>query len=398
MNALELRGLCVSLQTPHGRAVVIENTSFAIERGETLALVGESGAGKTMTGLAIMGLVPPGGRIETGQVLVGGRSVFDLSAEELRDLRGREVAMIFQDPSAALNPFLPIGEQLDEVLRAHGRFPRSERRRRCTAALGDVGLPSPERLLASYSHELSGGMRQRAMIAMALLLEPSVLIADEPTAALDVTVQAQVLELLRDLQRRRGTAILLITHDFGVVAGLARRVAVMYAGALTEVGLAEEIFREPHHPYTFALLQSIPNPATPADEPLPTIPGQPPDLLLRGAGCAFAPRCPFRIERCKRERPQLEQSTGIDPEALRAARLLLVERRRAACFEQDRVASLTGLWSQSLAWSRLEQLQTAGPGEPAPPPWPAPVLPELPPYPVPPARPAPPSADVDPFP
>jgi oligopeptide/dipeptide ABC transporter ATP-binding protein len=392
MNALELRGLSVSLDTRHGRAVVIENTSFAIARGETLALVGESGAGKTMTALAILGLVPPGGQIDTGQVLVGGRSVFELSAEELRSMRGREVAMIFQDPTAALNPFLTIGEQLDELLRAHGRFPRRERRRRCAAALGDVGLPTPERLLACYPHELSGGMRQRAMIAMALLLEPAVLIADEPTAALDVTVQAQVLELLRDLQRRRGTAILLITHDFGVVAGLARHVAVMYAGALIEIGSAEELFREPHHPYTFALLQSIPNPATPADQPLPTIPGQPPDLLLRGAGCAFAPRCPFKIERCKRERPQLEPSGGIEPEALRAARLLLLERRRAACFEHERVASLTGLWSQSLAWGRLEQGQAAARLDElaaAPPLWPAPVLPE--------PSPPDPSAGMDPL-
>ena len=353
MSALELSGLRVSLATESGRVVVVEDTSFTLERGETLALVGESGAGKTMTALAILGLVPPNGTIETGQVLLEGRNLFDLSPSELRAVRGREIAMIFQDPSAALSPVLSIGDQLVEVLRAHGRFSRRECRARAAAALGEVGLPAPEELLRAYPHELSGGMRQRVTIAMALLFEPAVLIADEPTAALDMTVQAQVLELLRELQRRRGTAILLITHDFGAVAGLAQRVAVMYAGAMVEIGTAEQVFRGPHHPYTFALLQSIPNPATPVDARLPTIPGHAPDATRPAAGCAFAPRCPFRLERCDRERPRLEPARVASPDALRAARLLLIDRHRTACFEQERVAALTGLWSQSLEWSAL---------------------------------------------
>jgi oligopeptide/dipeptide ABC transporter ATP-binding protein len=357
MNALEVRGLRVHFETEAGRALVIGDTSFALPVGETLALVGESGAGKTVTALAAMGLLPPYAVIETGEILLGGRNLLELSPRELRKVRGREMAMIFQDPMTSLNPLLTVGQQLVEVLRIHERVSGREARARCAAALGEVGLAEPEDKLETYPHELSGGMRQRVMIAMALLCRPKVLIADEPTTALDVTVQAQILDLMRSLQEQHGTAILMISHDLGVVAGMAHQVAVMYAGGLVETGHTEDVFQHPHHPYTFGLLRAVPTPATPTDEPLPTILGQPPDPTEVWAGCPFQPRCPFRVDRCAGERPPLEAPRVAENSSLRAARMLFVGGRRAACFEKERVAALTALWVTALDWSRVEAPQ-----------------------------------------
>ncbi len=354
MTVLDVRGLRVHFETEAGHLLAVEDTTLALERGQTLALVGESGAGKTVTALTVMGLLPPYAVVETGQVLLAGRNLLELSARELRKLRGREMAMIFQDPMTSLNPLLTIGQQLVEVLRVHEGLGRREAEVRCAAALGEVGLADPESQLEAYPHELSGGMRQRVMIAMALLCRPQLLIADEPTTALDVTVQAQILDLLRRLQEQHGTAILLITHDLGIVAGMAHRVAVMYAGGLVETGSTEDVFQHPQHPYTFGLLRAVPTPATPTDEPLPTIPGHPPDLTEGRAGCPFQPRCPFRVDRCAAERPPLAPPRVAEDSSLRAARLLFVGGRRAACFEKERVASLTALWVTALDWSRAE--------------------------------------------
>ena len=353
MKALEVRGLRVHFGEEEEHLVVLQDTSFALADGETLALVGESGAGKTVTALAVMGLLPPSAVIETGEVLLGERNLLALSDRELRELRGKEVAMIFQDPMTSLNPMMSVGEQLGEVLQVHEGLNRRQARSRSAAALGDVGIADPEARLGAYPHELSGGMRQRAMIAMALLCEPKVLIADEPTTALDVTVQAQILELMRSLQERRGTSILLISHDLGVVAGMAHQVAVMYAGRLVETGAAEQVLGHPYHPYTFGLLQSVPTLATPTDGPLPTIPGVPPDPGDALPGCAFQPRCPFAVGRCGMEVPQLKPPATADRSSQRAARMLIVGGRRAACFEKERVAELTSLWVGALDWGRL---------------------------------------------
>jgi oligopeptide/dipeptide ABC transporter ATP-binding protein len=357
VNALEVRGLRVHFATEAGRALVVEDTSFELLEGETLALVGESGAGKTVTSLAVMGLLPSYAVIETGEILLGERNLLTLSAREMRRVRGREIGMIFQDPMTSLNPLLTVGQQLVEVLRVHAGLGRREARTRCAAALGEVGLAEPEDKLEAYPHELSGGMRQRVMIAMALLCRPKVLIADEPTTALDVTVQAQILDLMRDLQEQHGTAILMISHDLGVVAGVAHQVAVMYAGGLVERGRTADVFQHPHHPYTFGLLRAVPTPATPTDEPLPTILGQPPDPTEVQAGCPFQPRCPFRVARCAGERPKLEAPRVAEDSSMRAARMLFVGGRRAACFEKERVAALTALWVTALDWTKIEAPQ-----------------------------------------
>ncbi len=325
MALLDVRDLSVRFETHQGTVRAVERVSFRLERGETLGIVGESGSGKSVTCLAILGLIPsPPGVVESGAVDFDGRDLLKLSAAELRHVRGNEISMIFQDPMTSLNPLLTVARQLTEVLEIHEGVSHREARKRAAAALGDVGIPHPEARLDAYPHELSGGMRQRAMIAMALLCEPVVLFADEPTTALDVTIQAQILELMGELQRKRGTAIVLITHDLGVVAGMADRVHVMYAGRLVETGTTHALFAAPQHPYTRGLLESVPTLTGDPDAELHSIDGQPPDLAALPSGCAFAPRCELVVDGCRSAVPPLEPVPGADPAA---------GDRRAACFE-----------------------------------------------------------------
>jgi oligopeptide transport system ATP-binding protein len=321
---LSVRDLSVRFDTPHGSVRAVDGVSFELHEGETLGLVGESGSGKSVTNLALLGLVPsPPGVVEAREVRFGERDLATLPPAELRRIRGNEIAMIFQDPMTSLNPLLTVGRQLTEVLEEHRGLSRSEARTLCARGLGDVGIPEPEARLDAWPHELSGGMRQRVMIAMALLCRPRVLIADEPTTALDVTIQAQILELLADLQERHGTAIVLITHDLGVVAGMADRVHVMYAGRLVEAARTDDLFGRPLHPYTEGLLASVPSFDGDPTQALASIPGQPPDLVDLPPGCAFAPRCPLASDACRARTPLLEEVT--DPRSSR--------RRRSACLD-----------------------------------------------------------------
>jgi len=312
MALLDVRDLSVRFDTPAGVVRAVDGVTFRLEAGETLGLVGESGSGKSVTSLALLDLVPsPPGTIDGGEVEFEGLDLRSLAPRERRRLRGRRMAMVFQDPMSSLNPLLTVGRQLTEVLEVHEGLSSADARRRSAAGLGEVGIPAPEKKLASYPHELSGGMRQRVMIAMALLCRPALLIADEPTTALDVTIQAQILGLLRDVQDAHGTAILLITHDLGVVAEMAHRVHVMYAGRLVETGPTSPLFAAPAHPYTRGLLTSVPDLSTDPTKRLATIEGQPPDLAALPAGCAFAPRCAVAVEECAIRRPALTP-TGSD--------------------------------------------------------------------------------------
>jgi oligopeptide transport system ATP-binding protein len=302
---LEVQDLTTRFATPDGEVLAADHVGFAIGEGESLGVVGESGSGKTQIFLSVMGLLAKNGR-STGSVRYRGREILNLPPRRLNEIRGDELAMIFQDPMTSLNPFLRISRQMTEVLREHKGMNEAEARRRAVEMLELVGIPEAARRFDMYPHEFSGGMRQRVMIAMALLCEPDLLIADEPTTALDVTVQAQILELLARLKRELGMAIALVTHDLGVVAGLCERVLVMYAGRVVEVAAAAELFRDPQHPYTKGLLLSMPR----LDEPvghaeLATIPGQPPNLQALPEGCVFADRCPYVFDRCRVERPPL---------------------------------------------------------------------------------------------
>jgi len=310
MTLLSVRDLAVRFQTREGTVYAVNGVSFDLDPGETLGLVGESGCGKSVTNLAIMRLLPkPAGRVESGQVLLEGLDLLLVDESEMREVRGRDIAMIFQDPMTSLNPVLTIDEQMVETIQAHRSLTRDEARRRAVDLLGRVGIPRPEARLGDYPHQFSGGMRQRVMIAMALALEPKLLIADEPTTALDVTIQAQVLELLRALTSELGTAVILITHDLGVVAGMTQRINVMYAGFVVETGATADIFAHPSHPYTVGLLHSIPR-LDAEDEELIPIEGVPPDLRSEPIGCPFAPRCAWRIERCWTVNPELERVDG----------------------------------------------------------------------------------------
>jgi len=285
-----------------GPVHVVDGVSFDLERGEVLALVGESGSGKSMTALSILRLVPKPGRVVEGEIRFDGRDLLDLSVGEMRKIRGKRIAMIFQEPMTALNPVLRVGDQVVEALELHGRIARADARARVRALFAEVGIPDPEARFDAYPHQLSGGLKQRVMIAMALSTRPEILIADEPTTALDVTIQAQILALLRDLQRERGTAILLITHDLGIVNELADRIAVMYAGRLVELAPRAELLRDPLHPYTRGLLASIPALAT-RGQRLHEIPGVVPSPSHWPKGCRFAPRCPRRFEPCDAQDP-----------------------------------------------------------------------------------------------
>ncbi len=308
---LEVRNLTTEFATRGGVVRAVDGVSWDVAEGETVALVGESGCGKSVSALSVMRLVDaPAGRIVGGQVLFKGRDLLTLSEEEMRRVRGREIAMVFQEPMTSLNPVLTIGRQLTEGLEIHLGMTREQARQRAAELLATVGIPDPVRRLSQYPHQFSGGMRQRMMIATALACNPSLILADEPTTALDVTIQAQILELMRDLSRRFGVAMLIITHNLGVVARYADRVNVMYAGRIVERGSARELYAHPRHPYTLGLLRSVPRLDEPRRARLEPIEGQPPDLTRLGAGCAFAPRCAFRVERCRAERPELAAVGG----------------------------------------------------------------------------------------
>jgi len=301
---LEVQGLDVRFSTPDGEVAAVNEVGFTIAEGETLGIVGESGAGKSQIFMAVMGLLARNGRA-AGSVGFRGREMLGLSPAALNELRGARLSMIFQDPMTSLNPYLTIERQLTEVLVTHRGMSRTRARREAVLMLERVQIPEAERRIDRYPHEYSGGMRQRAMIAMALLCRPELLIADEPTTALDVTIQAQILELIRELTRTSRTAVALITHDLGVIAGLCDRVLVMYAGRIVEAGPVRDIFRRPQHPYTAGLIASMPRLDEAEVQRLATIPGQPPNLQRLPPGCAFNDRCPRVFERCRAERPLL---------------------------------------------------------------------------------------------
>jgi oligopeptide/dipeptide ABC transporter ATP-binding protein len=304
---LSVEDLRVEFWTQRGTVHAVNGISFDIAPGETLGIVGESGCGKSVTSLALMGILPRAGRITGGTAMFGDRDLFRLSDRELRRIRGRDIAMIFQDPMTSLNPVLTIGRQIREALEAHFDLSKAEANKRVADLLDQVGIPSSEIRLKDYPHQFSGGMRQRAMIAMALACEPKVLIADEPTTALDVTIQAQILDLLKRLVEDRETALMLITHDLGVVAGMCERVNVMYAGMFMETGSAEQLFGRPRHPYTLGLLQSVPRLDAERKTRLQPIEGSPRDMLRAPQACPFQPRCRFEVEQSSLEVPPLRE-------------------------------------------------------------------------------------------
>ena len=309
---LDVQSLQTHFSTSGGVVRAVDGVSWDVQEGETVALVGESGCGKSVSALSVMRLVAaPAGRIVGGRILFKGRDLLTLSEEEMRRLRGREIAMIFQEPMTSLNPVLTIGRQLTEGLEIHLGMEPKAARTRAAELLSMVGISDPERRLPQYPHQFSGGMRQRMMIAMALACNPSLILADEPTTALDVTIQAQILELLKDLSRRLGVAMLIITHNLGVVARYADRVNVMYAGRIIERSTARELYANPRHPYTLGLLKSVPRLDVPRRQRLDPIEGQPPDLTRLPPGCAFGPRCAFRVERCAAEIPSLRPIDAV---------------------------------------------------------------------------------------
>ena len=304
---LSVEDLEVRFWTARGLIHAVNGISFDIAPGETLGIVGESGCGKSVTSLAIMGILPRAGRVTNGSARFEGRELIGLTDEELRTIRGKEIAMIFQDPMTSLNPVITIGRQLREALETHFDMDKDEAEKRSGELLDRVGIPSAKMRLKDYPHQFSGGMRQRAMIAMALACEPKLLIADEPTTALDVTIQAQILDLLRELVAERDTALILITHDLGVVAGMCERVNVMYAGMFMETGTASQVFAKPRHPYTLGLLQSVPRLDAARKTALHPIEGSPRDMLFPPKECPFAPRCRYEVEQSRKEVPPLEQ-------------------------------------------------------------------------------------------
>ena len=304
---LEVKNLTTQFFTTSGVVQAVDNVSFDIDEGETVAVVGESGCGKSVSALSILRLIPwPPGKIVGGSIHFGGKDLLALSDEEIRTIRGREISMVFQEPMTSLNPVLSIGLQLTETMEHHLGISNSEAHQKAVELLGMVGISEPERRLSQYPHHLSGGMRQRVMIALALSCEPKLIIADEPTTALDVTIQAQILELMKNLTKQMGVALIVITHNLGVVARYADRVNVMYAGKLVEMGQAREIYHDPHHPYTLGLLASVPRMDQPRGTRLIPIDGQPPDLTLLDSGCAFRPRCRFAVDQCATEIPPLQ--------------------------------------------------------------------------------------------
>jgi peptide/nickel transport system ATP-binding protein len=325
MAVLEIQDLHVDFRTRDGIVHAVDGVSLSVDRGRTLGIVGESGSGKSVTSLTVMGLTRlPNATIE-GRILFDGVDLLKVPADDLRRIRGKRIAMIFQDPLSSLHPFYKVGWQIVEAIRAHEDVSETVARRRALEALKEVGIPSAAERLDSYPFELSGGMRQRVMIAMALVLDPEILIADEPTTALDVTVQSQILELIRRLQEEHGTGVVLITHDLGVVAETADEVAVMYAGRIVEHGPLDTVLDTPEHPYTWGLLQSIPRLDSPRTERLHPIAGLPPSLINVPSGCPFHPRCPYALPVCPRVVPPLLNS---QPGHSVACHLPVEERRR----------------------------------------------------------------------
>ncbi|MGO0060929.1 ABC transporter ATP-binding protein [Brevibacillus fluminis] len=305
---LEVKDLHVSFQTYAGEVKAVRGVNFHVNRGEAVAIVGESGCGKSVTAQTLMKLIPmPPGKIKSGEILFNGQDIVKKSNKEMEAIRGKDIGMIFQDPMTSLNPTMTIGNQIMEGLLKHQNMSGAQAKAKAIDLLTMVGIPQPERRITQYPHEFSGGMRQRAMIAIALACSPQLLIADEPTTALDVTIQAQILDLMRDLQKKTGTSIILITHDLGVVAEMCDRVIVMYAGKVIETGTVDEIFYNPQHPYTKGLLRSVPRLDLNRDEPLTPIYGTPPDLLRPPVGCGFTARCENAMRVCKEIDPEMTQ-------------------------------------------------------------------------------------------
>jgi oligopeptide/dipeptide ABC transporter ATP-binding protein len=321
---LEIEGLTTQFYISAGTVKAVDGITYDVEEGETVAIVGESGCGKSVSAMSILRLIPdPPGKIIGGKILFQGRDLLQLSEDEMRHVRGKDIGMVFQEPMTSLNPVLTIGRQLTETLEEHMGIVGEEAKERSVELLGLVGISEPERRLVQYPHHLSGGMRQRVMIAMALACNPKLIIADEPTTALDVTIQAQILELMKNLTRDLGVALIVITHNLGVVARYADRVNVMYAGKIIESGTAEDIYHSPRHPYTLALLKSVPRMDLPRQAKLDPVDGQPPDLTRLDEGCAFRPRCGYATKKCAEKFPPLEKVKG---------------RHITACWEWDKVA------------------------------------------------------------
>jgi oligopeptide/dipeptide ABC transporter ATP-binding protein len=320
---LEVRDLATTFKTEDGLVRAVNGLSFSVDAGTTLGIVGESGSGKSVTSLSIMRLIPqPPGKIERGEVFFKGRDLLTISESEMRKIRGRDIAMIFQDPMTSLNPVLTVGEQIAEATRLHLGYSKHEALEKAVEMLRLVKIPAAEKRINDYPHQFSGGMRQRVMIAMALSCDPAVLIADEPTTALDVTIQAQIIELMNEMQQRLGSAIVLITHDLGVVAETCKNVLVMYGGNMVEYGSADDIFNRPKMPYTMGLLESLPR-LDAAGERLVPIEGQPPNLLRMPPGCAFAPRCRYKMPMCDEPVPLYDFGAG------HVARCFLYDERAA---------------------------------------------------------------------
>jgi oligopeptide/dipeptide ABC transporter ATP-binding protein len=353
---LQVEDLHTQFFTSRGVVRAVDGVTFHVEAGETLGIVGESGCGKTISALSILRLVPEPGRIVSGRILFRDRDVTRMDDEEIRDFRGNDVAMIFQDPMTSLNPVTKVGFQIEEAMTAHNRFSASLAKTRVVELLKRVRVPAAESRVNDYPHQFSGGMRQRAMIAMGLSNEPSLLIADEPTTALDVTVQAQIIQLMKQLNRELGTAMMLITHNMALVASLCQRVLVMYAGRVVEEGPVEQIFNSPQHPYTWSLLRSVPRVDEARKDRLVSIKGLPPDLTNPPPGCKFHPRCPFVIDHCKTEEPPLAEAAvnqvarcwvlmrnvqQADVEAAKAS-ALSVEAAQKLKAEQPEVGTLAG--------------------------------------------------------
>jgi peptide/nickel transport system ATP-binding protein len=300
---LSVRNLEVEFQTRHHSLRAIDGVSFDIARGEVLGVVGESGAGKSVTGLAVIGLIDPPGRISGGEIRLSGMRIDNLPPEQMRAIRGKRIGMIFQDPLTSLNPLYRIGDQIVETIRTHTTLSETAARKRAIDLLAEVGIPAPDKRIDGYPHEFSGGMRQRVVIALAICAEPELIIADEPTTALDVSVQAQIIGLIKRLGRDHGTAVMLVTHDMGVIAETSDRVAVMYAGRVAEIGPVQDVIRNPLHPYARGLMGAIPTLAG-EDKRLVQIPGAMPRLSAIPSGCSFHPRCASAFERCRVERPE----------------------------------------------------------------------------------------------
>jgi len=309
-DLLVIKDLCMSFYTEKGKLPALSNVNLKIGKGQVLGVVGESGCGKSMTALSIMKLIPsPPGKIDSGNILFEGKDLVALDEKQMEKIRGKEIAMIFQEPMSSLNPVVPVGKQIVETIQVHERMPKAEANRRALEMIKKVGIPMPEKVFRSCPHQLSGGMRQRIMIAMALVCKPALLICDEPTTALDVTIQAQILKLILDLRDETGTSVLLITHDMGVISEVAEMVAVMYTGEVVEYTNTKELFTHPLHPYTIGLMDSIPRLNEDVDV-LHVIPGSVPMLTDLPEGCLFSPRCPFAKDICKRKRPSIYGDEG----------------------------------------------------------------------------------------